>query len=108
MEGTTNVGSDSNHNIYSKLLEEVGIDGRYQTLIIVIFCITTFQMGMMVLGGSYYFAVAPYNNCPHQHPGTLQCTQHVCTLPYSERKQYENRQMANLKTLGNEYGDYHC
>lgn len=92
---------DNHQNIYHKLMEEVGINGRYQTFVIVLFCLVIFQNGMMILGSSYYFAVAPYTNCPKEYAGITLCTKYACSLPYHQRKQYENQQISQLKTLGN-------
>jgi MFS family permease len=70
-------------------------------------CLIFFTLGMFFLGSSYAFAVAPYTQCPSPHAGAL-CPQYACTLPLSQRNQYRDPQIAQLKTLGNAFGDYSC
>ena len=36
------------------------------------------------------------------------CTKYACSKPQSQRAQYENPQIAQLKTLGNSFGYYQC
>jgi hypothetical protein len=62
----------------------------------------------MVLSSPYYFAVAPYTNCPEPHRDPTSCNQYVCSLPPSQRNRFQQSQISQLKTLGNEFGDYRC
>ena len=95
------------HNACYDLLSEVGTAGRYQTLIIVFSCLLSFQNGIISLGTPYYFAIAPYTNCPPVHP-YANCNQFVCALPSQQRGRYLQPEISRLRTLGNEFGDYHC
>lgn len=70
----------------------------------IVLCVTTIP----ALGTPYYFAVAPYTVCPEPHSGVAKCTEYVCSLPEEERSAYEQPQIKQLRTLGNEFGDYHC
>ena len=56
--------TDTNQCIYYRLMQEVGIEGPYQTVFAVIACYLCVCMGFIAFGGSYYLAVAPYTNCP--------------------------------------------
>jgi hypothetical protein len=67
MEEPTNHGNSD--SVYYKLMEEVGVHGKYQTGIIVLCCVLLFQIGAIQLGIPYYFAVAPYSNCPEPYTG---------------------------------------
>ena len=66
---------------YFKLIEAVGVSGNYQNLIIVFSFIICFLNGIISLGTPYYFAVAPYTNCPPPNTGITQCTTYACSLP---------------------------
>lgn len=90
---------------YFQLIHKVGSRGRYQHIVIAIFCVITLLTGAMSLGSPYYFAVAPYVNCPPQHKD---CNAYVCSLPPIQREPYLEPQINRLKTLGNRFGDYHC
>jgi MFS family permease len=90
------------------LLPAVGNWGRYQAVVIIISSFLALQNGMIYITSGYNYAVAPYSQCPAPHQGVSLCTQYVCSLPYSQRAQYENPQIAYLTTLGNQFGDYHC
>lgn len=63
-------------------MEEVGINGPYQTWVIVLCSVLFFQIGLIQLGVPYYFAVAPYTNCPKEYEGITLCTEYACGLPY--------------------------
>jgi hypothetical protein len=49
---------------YFGLMEVVGTKGAYQNTMLAIFCVVVYTVGSLSLGGPYYFAVAPYTNCP--------------------------------------------
>lgn len=59
---------------YSGLIRAVGAKGKYQSIIIILAYVLSFQNGFISLGNPYYFAVAPYSNCPQPHAGITQCT----------------------------------
>jgi MFS family permease len=88
-------------------MSEVGRSGTYQKAIVLMSCIICFIYGMFFLGSSYSFAVAPYTQCLTPHQGTL-CPEYACTLPLSLRNKFRDPQIAQLKTLGNAFGDYSC
>ena len=92
----------------AKIIVEVGDNGRYQTSILILSIILILEIGIVLNGAFYTFAVAPYSQCPAPHTGISKCTKYVCSLPQSQRAQYENPQIASLKTLGNAFGNYHC
>lgn len=71
---------------YFGLMEVVGIKGAYQKTILAIFCVLVYTVGSLSLGGPYYFAVAPYTNCPLEQ--SVDCAAFACTLPVNERSQY--------------------
>jgi MFS family permease len=99
--------SERSPSQYFKLVEVVGTRGRYQTLLTILACLLCFQNGFLSLGTPYYFAVAPYTNCPG-HAGITECTRYACSRPLEERPSYEQPQIRGLSTLGNQFGDYHC
>ena len=41
---------------------------------IILACLLCFQNGFVSLATPYYFAVAPYTNCPPGYEGITQCT----------------------------------
>ena len=45
-------------------MEVVGTEGKYQSIVLALFCALVFEVGSLSLGNPYYFAVAPYVNCP--------------------------------------------
>jgi hypothetical protein len=55
-------------NQYFRLMEVVGASGKYQNIILILFCVLVFEVGCLSLGNPYYFAVAPYANCPEAYP----------------------------------------
>jgi hypothetical protein len=57
-------GKPQPQHTYFQLIDKVGSRGRYQHIVIAIFCLITLLTGAMSLGSPYYFAVAPYVNCP--------------------------------------------
>jgi hypothetical protein len=73
---------------YFKLMEVVGPSGKYQNIILAIFCVVVYSVGSLSLGGPYYFAVAPYANCPEPYSTASQCSNYVCSLPTDQRGQY--------------------
>lgn len=90
------------------LLSAVGTEGKYQNVIIGISCFLILQNAMILLSSNYNFAISPYTQCPSPHQGISLCTQYVCSLPPNQRAQYMNPQIAQIKTLGNQFGNYHC
>ena len=66
------------------------------------------ESGIVFNGIFYTFAVSPYSQCPAPFEGISKCTKYVCSLPLSQRPQYEDPQISALQTLGNAFGDYHC
>lgn len=56
--------SSKTEESYFRLIEAVGSRGKYQTLVIALAYLVSFQNGLISLGTPYYFAVAPYSNCP--------------------------------------------
>lgn len=93
---------------YFQLIEAVGTNGKYQFLIILLAYVVSFQNGVLSLGTPYYFAVAPYTNCPPPNEGITKCTEYACSLPPEQRTQFLQPQINELETLGTEFGDYHC
>ena len=79
----------------------VGDNGLYQKITIIITIITALICSVIVQGGPYFFAVAPFTNCPPPNKGITLCTKYACSLPFSQRAEFENKQIAQLKTLGN-------
>lgn len=100
--------SSKTEESYFRLIEAVGSRGKYQTLVIALAYLVSFQNGLISLGTPYYFAVAPYSNCPEPYAGVTKCTEYACSLPPEQRAQYLQPQVSELSTLGNEFGDYHC
>lgn len=82
--------------------------GCYQVGIILMCCFLILQNGMLFLASAYTFALASYDQCHAPHQGISLCTKYVCALPLNQRAQYENPQIAQLKTLGNQFGNFHC
>jgi len=66
------------------------------------------QNGMIFLTSGYNYAVAPYSQCSAPHQGVALCSQYACSLPFNQRAQFQNPQIAQLKTLGNQFGNYQC
>lgn len=64
----------NSESIYYKLMEEVGVNGKYQTWFIILSSALFVQIGFIQLGIPYYFAVAPYSNCPQPYEGITLCT----------------------------------
>lgn len=58
-------------------MKVVGTDGKYQYILIVLFCVVTLLTGQFALGSPYYFAVAPYT-CSSD---ISECDNFVCSLP---------------------------
>ncbi len=54
-------------------MEVVGTKGKYQKIILIIFCILVFEVGSLSLGNPYYFANAPYVNCPKPYASGSEC-----------------------------------
>jgi hypothetical protein len=54
-------------NRYFRLMEVVGTTGKYQNIVLLLFCVLVFVVGSLSLGNPYYFAVAPYTNCPEPY-----------------------------------------
>lgn len=48
-------------------MEEVGVKGPYQNWVIALCGVLFFEIGLIQLGTPYYFAVAPYTNCPAEY-----------------------------------------
>ena len=86
----------------------MGDSGTYQNIISVVILIIAMEASVIAEGNPYLFAVAPYTNCPEPHKGITLCTQYACSLPFSQRAQFENKQIAQLKTLGNSFGVFQC
>ena len=60
----SNPSDDNIEKEYFKLIDAVGSKGKYQTALIILSCVLYFQNGFPSLGTPYYFASAPYTNCP--------------------------------------------
>jgi hypothetical protein len=73
--------TQNNHNQFYALMEQVGLEGKYQTLLIIFCSLLCFQGGMLSLGTPYYFAIAPYTNCPAPYQAASDCNSYVCSLP---------------------------
>jgi hypothetical protein len=48
-------------------MEVVGTSGKYQNILLILFSVLVFEVGSLSLGNPYYFAVAPYVNCPEPY-----------------------------------------
>jgi hypothetical protein len=95
-------------NEYFKLVRAVGTEGKYQTFLVIFAILVCIQNGIISLGTSYYFAVPSYTECPSPHQGISKCTKYACSLPLSQRAQYEHKQIKLLTTMGTEFGNYQC
>ena len=89
-------------------MEVVGNRGVYQNILIFITLVICLETSALMQSIPYIFAIAPYTNCPPPHAGITLCTQYACSLPFSQRGQFQNQQIAQLTTLGNSFGDYQC
>ena len=69
-------------------MEVVGTKGKYQKIVLIIFCILVFEVGSLSLGNPYYFANAPYANCPQPYASGSECNEYVCSLPEAQRNQF--------------------
>lgn len=69
------------------MMEAVGSYGKYQKIMIALFCVVSTQVGSMSLGNPYYFAIPPYTNCPSEYRDE-ECNNYVCSLPIELRSAY--------------------
>lgn len=72
--------------IFFKLLEKVGVFGRYQVLTIVLWCFIMYLNGGLMFMTPFLFYEEPYV-CP-QEPIAAACKDFVCGLPESQRVDY--------------------
>lgn len=100
--------NNEDDTVYFKLLEAVGVRGCYQVLLILLTIVLALPNGVVSLGSSTSFAVPSYTECPPPHSGIALCTKYACSLPPSQRKQYEQKEIQHLQSIGTQFGDYHC
>jgi len=100
--------SSHSENVYHHIYQKIGDSGKYQFIIGFITLLLCFEVGILMLGPPYFFAIANYTGCPKKYKTMAECTQYVCSLPATHRKKYEGPQMSSLTTFGNLYGNFQC
>ena len=94
---------EDKNKIFSELLERVENDGKYQQRIsLIIYTIS------MLAASSFYINPYLFYQQPYQCNGvqSTHCTQHVCSLPLTQRQQYLTPPM--ISSLGNLDQTYFC
>ena len=104
IESVEEAPKSSKDRFFFSLLERAGIEGKYQTTLVVIMSFIGYLCGGLMLITSYLFYQDGYV-CPAEFRGS-KCFDYVCSLPAEERLPFVPEPTIN--TLGNKFGDYRC
>ena len=91
-------------------MEKVGLEGSYQTILVVLLSIISYLAGGLTLIAPYLFYQDPYI-CPNLNLSGQECTDYICSQPgYRDCHNgwYEYCPEPLLNSLTNKFGDFRC
>ena len=89
------------NRVFHGLIERVGNDHRYQTILLAIMCAICFQTGSV----SYISAFLFYQDDYQCSPEVENCQAYVCGLPADQRSGHVN---PDFTSLSSRFRDYRC
>ena len=98
-----NYQNSSKQRVYYDLLTRVGNNGKYQIKAMMIFFMIALLGASTFFVSTYLFYQQPYLCNGVQ---STACSKHVCSLPPSQRTQYQSPHI--ISTLGNQNTNFNC
>lgn len=91
-----------------QLIEKVGSKGKYQKIVLLIFCLVWYVTGTILLGTGFIF-LNPSFDCPGYGLLTDNCYDFVCSLNSDQWQDFVAADSSNFKSLANSFDQrFYC